>query len=578
MKLKLGTKLVGGFLIVAAIAGAIGAVGIVQLNKVNDADTFLYEKTTVPLADVVVIVSSYQRAKYNALAMYHAANPTDLEYFYKRCLGYGEASKVAEEDYKKTYIDASDEKQFNEYLGLKADFYGAVDKLHTTMVAKDWTASAAGLKAMDEQSHKLNTLIDIINKNNIDTAKKTSDNNSVTASHATMLMLITLFAGVVIAIVLGLFLTRGILKQLGAEPSDIAELADKIASGDLQISFDSTGKIVGAFKNMKLMTDKLTEVVTEVRNSASNVAAGSEQLSSSSEQLSQGANEQAASIEEVSASVEEMTATIRQNADNASQTEKIASKSATDAREGGEAVKQTVKAMKEIADKVSIIQEIARQTNLLSLNASIEAARAGEHGKGFAVVASEVQKLAERSQKAAGEIGELSKSSVEVAEKAGAMLEKLVPDIQKTAELVAEINAASGEQNNGVQQINNAVQQLNSVVQQNASGAEEAASTSEELSSQAVQLRELISFFRTNEDKEGVKRAASPKKETAVEKVKHVVAHAPVHVKVDLHHKNGNGNGNGKGKELAAALASAKGVAIDMSNPSDSEDGDFQKY
>ena len=576
MKLKLGTKLVGGFLIVALIAGAIGTVGIIQLNKVNDADTFLYEKAALPLGYLPSIVNSYQRARVNVVKMTMATTWDEMDGFYKRAQAHGLEAQKAEEGYKKTFFDASDEKQFAEYLEAKKQFFLEIDKVYKLLGNRDARGAAVVIQTtLEAASHKLNDLIEQIVTSNVEVAKKTSDDNTVTAHRATILMLITLLMGVVIAITLGLFLTRGILKQLGAEPSSIAELADKIASGDLQISFDMSGKIVGAFKNMKLMTDKLTEVVTEVRNSSNNVAAGSEQLSSSSEQLSQGANEQAASIEEVSASVEEMTATIRQNADNASQTEKIASKSATDAREGGEAVKQTVKAMKEIADKVSIIQEIARQTNLLSLNASIEAARAGEHGKGFAVVASEVQKLAERSQKAAGEIGELSKSSVEVAEKAGAMLEKLVPDIQKTAELVAEINAASGEQNNGVQQINNAVQQLNSVVQQNASGAEEAASTSEELSSQAVQLRELISFFRTNEDKEGVKKVSAPKKEVHADKVKHL-AHAPVHVKTDLHHKNGNGNG--KGKELAAALASAKGVAIDMSNPSDSEDGDFQKY
>ncbi|WP_235264124.1 methyl-accepting chemotaxis protein, partial [Geoalkalibacter ferrihydriticus] len=207
---------------------------------------------------------------------------------------------------------------------------------------------------------------------------------------------------------------------------------------------------------------------------------------------------QAAAAEEASSSMEQMAANIRQNADNAMQTEKIAAKSAQDARQGGEAVGKTVTAMKQIADKISIVEEIARQTNLLALNAAIEAARAGEHGKGFAVVAAEVRKLAERSQTAAAEISDLSGSSVEIAEQAGKMLTQMVPDIQKTAELVQEIAAASKEQDAGAEQVNKAIQQLDQVIQQNASASEEMASTSEELSSQAEQLQQAIAYFKVD--------------------------------------------------------------------------------
>jgi methyl-accepting chemotaxis protein len=208
-----------------------------------------------------------------------------------------------------------------------------------------------------------------------------------------------------------------------------------------------------------------------------------------------------------------MVSNIRQNADNAQQTEKIALKSAGDARESGKSVSETVNAMKDIAGKISIIEEIARQTNLLALNAAIEAARAGEHGKGFAVVAAEVRKLAERSQAAAAEISQLSASSVQVAEKAGEMLAKLVPDIQKTAELVQEINAASGEQNSGAEQINKAIQQLDKIVQQNAGAAEEMSSTAEELSSQSEHLQSAVEFFRVggNPGTETVVTEVSPK-------------------------------------------------------------------
>ncbi len=303
------------------------------------------------------------------------------------------------------------------------------------------------------------------------------------------------------------------LKGMVENLNGAAHVAVRIAEGDLTVQAKALSEKDVLGQALIRMLENLRKTVMEVATAAGNVASGSQEMSSAAQQLSQGASEQASAAEESTSSMEEMASSVQQNADNARQTDKIASKAAEDAKSGGEAVSKTVHAMKEVAEKISIIEEIARKTDLLALNAAVEAARAGEHGKGFAVVASEVRKLAERSQTAAAEISRLTSGGVQTAEGAGELLARLVPDIQKTAELVREIAAASGEQSTGAAQVNKAIQQLDQVIQQNASASEEMASTAEELSGQAEVLQTSIAFFKTGDTRQlqpvHTKRAAA---------------------------------------------------------------------
>ncbi len=283
--------------------------------------------------------------------------------------------------------------------------------------------------------------------------------------------------------------------------NEVQRVMAAVAQGDLTQSIDKHYQgDFDALKNaINASVKQLGDTISQVTSAADNMAGASQQISSTSQSLSQASSEQAASVEETSASIQQMSASVNQNAENAKLTDNMASKATSEAGEGGEAVKNTVAAMKQIADKIGIIDDIAYQTNLLALNAAIEAARAGEHGKGFAVVAAEVRKLAERSQVAAQEIGELAGSSVEMAERAGHLLDEIVPSIRKTSELVQEIAAASHEQSSGVGQINTAMSQLSQITQQNASASEELAATAEQMSGQSGQLQQMMAFFKLAE-------------------------------------------------------------------------------
>jgi len=304
---------------------------------------------------------------------------------------------------------------------------------------------------------------------------------------------------ILLVTVLTILLKRIIICPL----NEVGQTLYKTSQGDLTtvIKTNRSDEIGTLLTSIQTMQEKLVEVVQKIKGNSNQISSAAAQVSQTASSLSNGASLQSSSVEETSASVEEMAASINQNSENAQATDNIAKESASAATDGGDAVSGTVKAMIQIAEKISIIEDISYQTNMLALNAAIEAARAGEHGKGFAVVAAEVRKLAERSQRAASEISDLTDDSVQIAEKAGTLLGKMVPDITKTAELVQEISAASEEQSNGVGQIASAMQQLNNVTQQNAAGSEQLAATAEELKDRSTNLEYVVSFFHLTEDR-----------------------------------------------------------------------------
>jgi methyl-accepting chemotaxis protein len=509
--MKIGVVIGAGFAVILLMMLGMGGFATLQMSRVNDASTEISTNWLPSVRYVERLDTNTSDFRTAEVQYVTAGNPGDRDKFDKAM-----SEQHAEFDKNRAIyakmISSPEEQAIYDRFSKKWDDYLVMHDKLVQLTREQKTAAALALingdseKLSNDYSDDLTKLEELNTKG----AEDASTQGNTLYARARLLIFTVIGLCFLIGGGMAVFIVRLLMRQLGGEPKYVADIAGRVAQGDLTVAVATRpGDTGSALFAMKTMVQRLSDVVAGVNAGADSLASASEQVSATSQSLSQGATEQASSVDETSASVEQMTASIGQNTENAKITNQMATKAAAEATDGGDAVGKTAEAMKQIAKKISIIDDIAYQTNLLALNAAIEAARAGEHGKGFAVVAAEVRKLAERSQVAAQEIGELAGSSVEMAEKAGRLLETMLPSIGRTADLVQEIAAASQEQTSAAGQINTAMSQLSRLTQQNASASEELAATSEEMSGQALQLQQTMGFFKVGNG-EAVHEEAAP--------------------------------------------------------------------
>ncbi|MBI5109044.1 MAG: MCP four helix bundle domain-containing protein [Rhodocyclales bacterium] len=495
--LKLGVRLGIGYAVTLALLVIIATVSYVRLEALSDGIQLMVEDRfpkTRSAGDIGDAIHTIARQLRNAYIYSGAEQQKALD-------AIPAQRKIISDNLEKLNKSIKSEKgrELIKNLGNARLAYIATQDKFIELLKADKKADIVSLMQGElrrTQTEYLATVEKLINFQAEMMTRSGKDAEELVTATESLIIALGVISVLLVAI-FGWLISRNVLRQLGGEPAYVSEVVQAVAGGDLSVRIEtSTGDSASMLAAVKGMVVKLSQIIGDVKGAADALANASGQVSATAQSLSQSSSEQAASVEETTASIEQMTASITQNTENAKVTDNMATQSSVEAEQGGKAVKDTVEAMKSIADKIGIIDDIAYQTNLLALNAAIEAARAGEHGKGFAVVAAEVRKLAERSQVAAQEIGQLAGSSVKMAEQAGKLLDAMVPSIRKTSDLVQEIAASSQEQSAGVGQINGAMGQLNKATQQNASASEELAATAEEMGGQAAQLQELMGFFR----------------------------------------------------------------------------------